>query len=397
MTPELHTISDLISKYQQGSLTDAESLELEAWVDRSSMRRELFSDINSGEVAINDLELFYYFKGKRGMMSERISAQIPAFGKAVNSEVHRVHFLQTAWFRYAAILLLLAGTATFLYLNNEPHKEITQTANTGKAADILPGGNKAILTLADGSTIVLDSAATGILAQQGNAKVTKIDAGLLAYNTGTDQTGKNGEVLYNTISTPKGGQYQIVLPDGSKVWLNAASSVRFPTVFDKARIIAVTGEVYVEAAADKNKPFRVQVKDATIDVLGTEFNVNAYEEERAVQTTLIAGSVKVMNAGNSLLLQPGQQAYLGGDGLRRVSPDLEQVTAWKKGLFNANNLSVEQLMWQLCKWYDPKGIPAIRLEGEIKRNLNFNEMLHFLRILGVHCELKPGRQLIITP
>lgn len=319
--------------------------------------------------------------------------------KGAYPPVHRIHFLKTAWFRYAAVLLLIAGTATFLYLNNRQQKEPSIQTAIGEPA-ILPGGNKAVLTLADGSTIVLDSAAIGSLAAQGTTQIMKSDAGSLVYQAGA----VNGEVLYNTIRTPKGGQYQVVLPDGSGVWLNAASSIRFPASFTgNERNVEVQGEAYFEVLQDPKKPFSVMAGQTRINVLGTSFNVNAYTGEEALKTTLITGSVRINADRQSKILLPGQQSHTGAGHpeITVKEADIEKVMAWKNGLFNFEDVTFEEIMRQLERWYDIeiiyKGeVPEIALTGKLTRDVTLNELLPALQKMGVHYTLE-GRRLTILP
>jgi transmembrane sensor len=266
--------------------------------------------------------------------------------------------------------------------------------------DVLPGGDKATLTLADGSTIVLDDAQNGILAQQGNSKIIKLD-GKLSY----DPTNKNSrEIVYNTISTPKGGQYQLELPDGSQVWLNATSSIHFPTSFiGNERRIEVTGEAYFEIARDPNMPFIVSVNNAEVQVLGTHFNVNAYDDEDNVKTTLLEGSVKFVNDGNTNILKPGQQAQLTKEGMIKVvsNVDVDEVVAWKNGMFDFDNARIETVMRQLSRWYDVeieyKGKNDDLFIAEMRRKINLSDALKALELTGkVKFDIQ-GKKIIVMP
>ncbi len=266
--------------------------------------------------------------------------------------------------------------------------------------DVLPGGNKATLTLADGSTIVLDDAQNGTLAQQGNSKIIKLD-GKLSY----DPTNKNSrEIVYNTISTPKGGQYQLELPDGSQVWLNATSSIHFPTSFiGTERRIEVTGEAYFEITRNPNMPFIVSVNNAEIQVLGTHFNVNAYSDEDNVKTTLLEGSVKFVNDGNTNILKPGQQAQLTKERTTKVvsNVDVDEVVAWKNGMFDFDNAGIETVMRQLSRWYDVeieyKGKNDDLFIAEMRRNINLSDALKALELTGkVKFDIQ-GKKIIVMP
>jgi transmembrane sensor len=315
-------------------------------------------------------------------------------------------FVWLPWLAAAAVMAGIFLGTYFLFINDNTVKRAA-VIHKKQPADVAPGGNKAFLQLADGSIITLDDTDTGMLAQQGNTKVIKLNNGRLQYNCMSQQ---NASILYNTITTPRGGQYHIILPDGSKVWLNAASSLRFPTVFaGKERSVQLTGEAYFEITHNKGMPFHVQVNDMKVEVLGTHFNVMGYENEKTVNTTLLEGSVVVKsevggqkseNTGptsdfrppTSVLLKPGQQAVLthnrpaGRQGSRLTinnNADLDEVIAWKNGLFQFNSADIQTIMRQIERWYDVevqyKGpIPEGHYSGIVPRD---NNLLKVLRIL----------------
>lgn len=331
------------------------------------------------------------------------------------------------WYRVAAaasILLLLSVAAYFIF-NNPAPKQVAEVEKQQQIHkdDVAPGGNKAILTLANGMQIVLDSAANGALTQQGNTKVIKLDNGQLAYNPLNYSTTSPGtvEVLYNTISTPKGGQYQIVLADGSKVWLNAASSLRFPAFFSgKERKVELTGEGYFEVAplipkgGQGKVPFIVSVaslsgdgKGMEVEVLGTHFNVNAYNDESALKTTLLEGSVKVKkgmsaNPGSGVItLKPGEQADLAKNGKLKInhSVNLAEVVAWKDGNFEFNDTPIADIMRQISRWYDVEidyrgPQPVHKLTGKISRNVNLSQLTGMLQYTGVNMKIE-NKKIII--
>jgi ferric-dicitrate binding protein FerR (iron transport regulator) len=289
-------------------------------------------------------------------------------------------------FAVAAAILLLIGAGIWFGLNRTPKTELATREQTSKPVnDAAPGGNKAILTLGDNSTIVLDSAGNGKLAQQGSSVVSKTKDGELKYEMGNP----GSKITYNKLSTPRGGQYQLVLPDGSKVWLNSASSITFPTAFTgNERKVVITGEAYFEVAhlqlsTGHKMPFKVEKGNVTIEVLGTHFNVNAYDDEDAIRTTLLEGKVKVVNGQKqAAILQPGEQALLAPDSALSInrSPDLDEVMAWKNGLFHFENADIKTVMRQLSRWYDieveykgaVKNEPLIM---EIPRNTNLSDVL----------------------
>ena len=298
---------------------------------------------------------------------------------------HRVIRLRRIAIAASVIGLLLISV--FL-LNDKIGKKETAKTGTDQQRfknDVLPGSDKATLTLADGSTILLDEAHNGTIAQQGNSKIIKLD-GKLSY----DPTNKNSrEIVYNTISTPKGGQYQLELPDGSRVWLNATSSIHFPTSFTgTARRIEIIGEAYFEIAKNPNMPFVVTVNNSEVQVLGTHFNINAYNDEDNVKTTLLEGSVRFVSNGNINILKPGQQAQLTKDGMAKVvsNVDVDEVVAWKNGMFAFENAGIETIMRQLSRWYDVeieyKGKTDDLFIAEMRRNIKLSDALKALELTG---------------
>jgi len=269
--------------------------------------------------------------------------------------------------------------------------------------DFKPGGDKAILTLADGSTILLDSAHNGTLGQEGNTKILKLNNGELAYNTAS---GNTGEIRYNTIATPKGGQYQVVLSDGTKVWLNAASSLHFPAAFaGKERRVEITGEAYFEVAHNAAMPFIVKNGDNEVRVLGTHFNVNAYSDEAAVKVTLLQGKVNVtqLNTHRSQLLAPGQQASMHANSDIKLNDDvdLQSVMAWKDGLFDFSNADIKTIMRQIGRWYDIEvsyegNISEREFSGKISRNTNASNVLKILEQSNIHFKIE-NKRIVVMP
>jgi hypothetical protein len=273
--------------------------------------------------------------------------------------------------------------------------------------DRQPAFEGAILKLADGKEIILDDTKDGAIAKEGSTQIIK-QGGLLSYNS-NDAAGK---VLYNTLSTPKGRIYKLSLPDGTKVWLNAASSIRFPTVFiGNQRNVEISGEVYFEVTKDMQMPFHVKVNDyTTIEVLGTEFNVNAYDNEDVLHTTLITGAVKLLSRGRdeqsyTAVLKPGQQAQWKNvhaiQAFKLIQEaNIEKVIGWKDGYFSFDDLTLEELMREVERWYDvevvyEKGIPAKAFFGKVSRNLSLLDFMEGLKDWGVRFRLE-GRKLIVT-
>lgn len=257
----------------------------------------------------------------------------------------------------AALFIVVGGGWFYVQQRNPEHL----TANVYKN-DIAPGGNKALLTLADGSKISLDDAANHQLATQSGNKVTKTGAGQLVYAT-ADQTRAVASSL-NTISTPRGGQYQVTLADGTKVWLNASSSLTYPSGFahTKQRQVTLHGEAYFEVAKDKQHPFIVKTDQQTVKVLGTHFNISSYEDDHTTKTTLLEGLVSVSPAGKEAqVIHPGQQALLKGDAIAVKETNTEEVMAWKNGYFRFNDEDIKSVMRKLSRWYNID----VYYEGEV--------------------------------
>jgi ferric-dicitrate binding protein FerR (iron transport regulator) len=305
-------------------------------------------------------------------------------------------------FRYGAAAAVILGIAVAIFLPSRRHKQqpAQSPAENLATTPIPPGGNKASLTLAGGRIILLDSIANGQLAVQGSTTITKNDDGQISYNAAGAAI-----ALENTLTTPRGGQFQLTLPEGTKVWINAASSITYPTAFTgKERKVTIKGEAYFEVAQNKNQPFIVQVQDGPqVEVLGTNFNINAYTDEPSIRTTLVSGSVKVRYKDRSLLLKPSQQALLTRQQQLALDtvPDIDEVLAWRNGFFAFNKAPLEIVLRQLSRWYNvdivySDGVPAIRFEGEMKRDLNLSEVLNILRKMEVHCKMD-GRRLIVLP
>lgn len=304
-----------------------------------------------------------------------------------------------AWTWAAAIALLLVSAAAY-WLMRRPDAVKPPMLAERQQQDIAPGGNRAVLTLGDGTEISLDSAGNGILAQQGNAKVIKTGNGELRYNAPAN----GGRPVFNKISTPRGGQYTITLPDGSRVWLNASSSLRYPAVFEGDRIVELTGEAYFEVAKRAGQVFSVKVNDMEVKVLGTHFNIMAYDDEPAVKTTLLEGAVVVKKAGVSQTLKPGQGASLHRQsGILELLPavNTDEAVAWKNGFIQFAGSDIRAAMRQVSRWYNVdvvyKGEVPEHFSGAVPRNVPVSQVLRFLELTGaVHFEIK-DRQIVVSP
>lgn len=390
---DANQFSDLLKRYRLGTCTEEERKWVESWYNKR--RNNIYNPLTNEEELLAGERIY-------GNVMQVLTYETP-------KNVVPLWRQPRVWWVAAGTILLMA-TAGYFAINNKP--AATQTAEIPKPVVqpmVVPGGNKAVLTLADGSSIVLDSAANGALTQQGATTIMKKQDGELVYKTDS-KTGENAVAL-NTISTPRGGQYQVVLPDGTRVWLNAVTSLRFPASFtgDK-RVVELTGEAYFEVASvgreGKKLPFIVNVGGSgggQVEVLGTHFNVKAYNEESAIKTTLLEGSVKMSSAKGQYLMKPGQQTLVGKDGKIAINEDadVDEAVAWKNGRFQFNEADVETVMRDIARWYDVTieyagKVPAEKFEGEIPRNSSITEVFKILELSNVHCKIE-GKKITVLP
>jgi len=310
--------------------------------------------------------------------------------------VKRISFMRTWWAAAAVFVLAVAGGA-YLWSRNGNLKSHSVAA-TKPVQDVPPGKTGAILTLADGSQVELDSSKGGVIATQNGAKVL-LRNNQLVYDA---QAAEKDKVVYNTVSTPRGRQYQITLPDGSKVWLNAASSIRYPNHFTGSeRKVEITGEAYFDVAKDASAPFVVEAGNEDIQVLGTEFNVMSYDDETYVKTTLVNGSVKVGVDYAARILKPGQQSLVGKNQSLQVKSDIDvdEVIAWKNGRFAFSEVSLETIMKQVSRWYDVDVSFSDKIYDiytvNISRNVPVSKLLQYMEMSGgVHFEID-GKKIIV--
>lgn len=316
----------------------------------------------------------------------------------IEKPVARLKWLR--WAAAAAVMITLCSTSFFIFRNRVPDVSITslQTQQERFKHDVAPGQQGAILTLSNGNTIVLDSPDNGSLAQEGGVRVTKKN-GEIIYNI-QDNLSK---VVYNTMTTPKGRQYNLTLTDGSKVWLNAASSITFPTAFaGGVRKVSVAGEVYFEIAHRDQMPFIVQKEEMSIEVLGTHFNVNSYDDENSINVTLLEGSVKVTTGKANNIIRPGQQLQVRHESMKLIdNADIGAVMAWKNGLFRFQGAEIGYLMRQLSRWYDLEVVYHNNVDdlfyAEIPQNSKLSDVLKALELTGkVKFEIS-GNKLTVLP
>lgn len=394
-------INAFFKKYAAGEHTQADHHEFIEWLKTADISEvEYFADAyrnisqnmqSSPEAADTGIIL----------QIEKALDQYELGNREIKKQING--FLSWRWISRSAAAILIISLAGYLFYtfqikNGKP--DIAHVPFESPANEVLPGGNKAMLTLNDGSVISLNDVVNGEVASQGGTKISKLANGQVVYNPG--DTAAN--VLFNTLTTPRGGQFKLTLPDGSNVWLNSSSSIRYPTAFaGKERKVQVTGEAYFEVAHDASKPFLVSVGDADIKVLGTHFNVNAYPDEAAAKTTLLQGSVSLSKAGMTTLLKPGQQAQIGSAGNFKLidDVDLDEVVAWKNGYFSFAGADLQAVMRQIARWYDVEityegTIPDRQFGGKISRNSNVSEVLNILKETKVNFRIA-GKKIIVTP
>jgi ferric-dicitrate binding protein FerR (iron transport regulator) len=303
-------------------------------------------------------------------------------------------------YRYAAaaiiIMVLLSAGIYMSHSSGDAALPAPLVRNPAFKNDVLPGSNKAVLVLSNGKTIVLDSARQGMLAEQGSATISNVSGGLTYASAGSGNA-----LLFNTLKTGRGEQYPVTLSDGSRVWLNAASSLRYPVAFGgNERKVELSGEAYFEVTKDVARPFRVVANNTLTEVLGTHFNINAYPDERYTKTTLLEGAVKL---NNTMLLKPGQESVTEKNGTSTLitDADLEQAVAWKNGLFQFKSSDIGTVLRQIEKWYDIKiefegNKTTDKFTGKIDRRHTLTELLTILEYSKVHFKLE-GKKLTVLP
>jgi len=311
----------------------------------------------------------------------------------------------------AAVVVVGIGLIAWWWLQGGAGKP-KDSPSVATTTDIMPGKNGAILTLSNGQTLVLDSVHNGALTALPGLHITKHDS-LIVYGAAAGNNEHKAAMAYNTLSTPRGRQFRVVLSDGTKVWLNASSSIHYPAAFEgKERIVEITGEAYFEVAKNAARPFVVHIVSGTgkpagqVEVLGTHFNVNAYDDEENVRTTLLEGRVNVQSAiGNpqSAILKPGEQAVMAAHSPLTIdhSPGIEQVMAWKNGYFQFERADIQTVMRQIARWYDVdiqyKGaVTKDKFGGSIPRDATLSQVLHALEQSLVHFTIE-GKKVIVTP
>ncbi|QEC44714.1 FecR family protein [Pseudobacter ginsenosidimutans] len=397
----------LIERFLDESITAAEKAQLASMLEEDA-HADAFKNILSDELKQRRFELEPDEETGR-LIRNQVLLQIHSSEEENTQAPVRNIRRNRLWYWAAASALVLITSGIVLFSIQEKANPVIETV---KSVDIPAGREGAILTLADGSQLVLDSLRNGKIAEQNGSDI-HLSNGAMTYEPKEDLDSK---VTFNTMTTPKGRQFQFTLPDGTKVWLNAASSLKYPTAFTgKQRAVQLTGEAYFEVAADMRKPFIVTANQkAEVEVLGTEFNINSYDNEIDIKATLVNGMVKVKNISTAvpasvnkeMLLKPGQQAIVipapaGNYPAITIdqSADIEKITAWKKGLFNFEGSSLVEVMKELERWYDIEvsyegSPPAIRFYGKMGKDLSLKDLLDALDMSKVKFVIE-GKKLIV--
>jgi hypothetical protein len=394
---EIYYLQKLFEKYIRNECSNEEKRELMAFIEQPQ-NEEVLKGLIDDYIANSDTEEELNPE-KANLILRRILRRNDAAPVSLASKKNGPGFL----FRAAAILLFTAIGVYFwkYYQSSDQHAEQPSAALIQKAKDaVIPGGNHATLRRSNGTLFLLDSLKDGSISE-GSIHIEKRD-GMLIYSLSEDKNLKTDQVVYNTLTTPAGGQYQVLLPDGSKVWLNAASSLYFPSAFKgNTREVSIQGEAYFEVAHDTHRPFDVKVEGMVVRVLGTHFNINAYKDDSNIRTSLLEGSIRIKTGNISKLLEPGQQGILKtGDGALDVKDaDMNQVIAWKNGLFDFTGSDFYTIMHQIGRWYNVDiefagEIPRRDFEGKISRKAQLSEILQILELQNLKFEVN-GKKIVV--
>jgi transmembrane sensor len=391
----------LLEQYFNDAISSADCEELLNYLN--SNPGEVLNTVDEELLHLNSAPEFTADRAKKVLANIKADARfkepvapVPMIRK------NNVFTLYAGWVKIAAAILIF-GTVGFYFVKHQKQGAV-KNQMAANYAKIVPGSNKAILTLATGKSIVLDSAANGALANSGKSQVNKVGDGKLVYDALPNAThaGVNA-VLYNTLTIPPGGQYQVVLPDGTQVWLNSSSSLSYPTEFKgNSRIVKLTGEAYFEVAKNKDMPFYVEMNKVQVKVLGTHFNISAYVDDDALTTTLLEGSVQISKNNTLALLKPGQQAVVGSnaDAITVSKARINEALAWKNGYFMFNDDNIVDIMKKVSRWYDAdieyKGnFGTQRFGGTFTRSKSITELLKNLEQIGnVHFKIT-GRRITV--
>jgi len=386
-------ISSLLARKLYGTLTASEEAELEAWLNKSAGNREILEKLLSESTRKQEIEHLHAFDEETALKKVWARIEQP---ESTRSSTLRTYMIRIA----AAAAIVIALSVSFRIYKVKSPIPAERLSYQAKGTEISPGANKAILILSNGTKIDLQAAQSGNIASQAGVLVSKRADGKIDYQG--DGSATTTDAL-NTLSVPKGGQYELTLPDGTRVWLNAASSLTYPVAFrGKERQVKLTGEAYFEVARDAGKPFFVNVDGKqTVEVLGTHFDIRAYNDDPDIRTTLLEGSVKVSGKNSHAIIKPGQMAVndLKAPLLVR-NADLDEVMGWKNGLFVFNDERIEDVLRIAARWYDvdveyQTDVSQKKLRGIISKYNNIRELLDNITITsGIHYKIE-GRRVIL--
>lgn len=378
-SPQKQHFINILERYRLGTATPEEVNFLESYYNVFELNEELINSEN--EQDFNDLK-------------EQIRAKVE---KRIQPGSRS--FIFSSWFRYtvAASLVIMISFGGYFFYKPAP-------IGNDQTSAILPGSNKAILTLPGGRKIVLDDVAKGEIQELPGVSISKTENGELVYQVTENAAESGNSNALHTISTPKGGQYQVILPDGTHVWLNAATSLSYPASFKgSSRTVSLNGEAYFEVAKNKEMPFLIKTSAQTVEVLGTHFNVNAYPNEQQIRTTLLEGAVKISAGNSQRILNPGQQALVSNAHPEKIEVqqvDVSKEIAWKNGVFAFEADDLQTVMRQIERWYNVDvtytGKPCEeKFYGEISRNDKLSDVFKILEVNNVHFDIK-GRVINVT-
>jgi len=375
-------VAYLVAGFIRNTLTDAENIELDTWVTANIENQRFF------EKLIDE-------KNQDEWLKQIGEVDTTAALKKIKSRIsftpaRKKSTIRSLWVYAVAACLIIGLMITFLLISKDKTPQQSPMVQLHDN-DIAPGKNQATLTLSDGTIIGLDTVENGRVVAQSSSHITKLDSGQLAYQL-VNPTMLPQSDIFNTLTVPAGGQYKLVLPDGTNVWLNASSSLKYPTVFGGAkRKVELTGEGYFEVAKDPMYPFEVSANGSTVQVLGTHFNVNAYADEPVVKCALAEGAIRL---NNSVVLKPGEEGVVGKNGnIEKGKADLASALAWKNGQFNFKQAPIDLLMRQVARWYNAGIIYDTKItdhfNAEIPRNVPVSKLLHLLEATGsVHFKIE---------
>jgi transmembrane sensor len=391
--PTPKKIADLLFKYLRNELTEREHFELNNWRQESDTNEMKFKELTDLENIREIMKDYYSYKDKAW---KKLLVKAPELG---NGTVKKSPYWKEL--TAAALIAAILGVSLYILLNRRGKQHVSNQ-QISKIQDVPPGTNKAVLTLSNGSRMLLGTDKNDSIVQQLGNNIENLDSKSLAYSR---SKGGGQKVVFNTLETPRGGQFQLFLPDGTKVWLNAASYIKFPVSFTgKDRQVEMSGEVYFEVAKNPRIPFSVKVQNAVIEVIGTHFNIMAYTDETILVATLLEGSVRVTNGVNTVRIKPGEQARINNhaveiDIVRDIDGD--DIVAWKNGRTFFKDADIKSIMRMISRWYDVDvsyqgDIPIRSITGGISRNANLSELLKVLELNKIHFSAE-GKKIKVLP